>query len=171
MATANGLITRHVRIHPRAPKKGYRVRTLNVYGIPFSEERGWYTVSFRQDQFEILMNVRNDPENSDSKPVFDICDDAQRKALELAEKRAQEPRGEQVSEVDLNQAERDSRYLEDRSRGRNPVDLTTRDLRSPSEVEDLRDLAPPVPPPPASSVDGAAKPRRGRPPKAKTETE
>ena len=166
---ANELVTRFVRIHPRAPKKGYRARIHSVYGIPFDEARGWYEVSFRADQLRLLKNIRNETDNPDSKPVFQVCTMEERKQIEADEKRAKEPQGEQVAAVDLNKAENDSRYLEDRSRGRNQADLTSSDLRRSEENDsDVRDLAPPVPAAPANAVDGATpKPRRGRPPKAK----
>jgi hypothetical protein len=170
MAT-NTLLTRYLRIHPREPKKGYRVRVYNVYGSPFAEERGWYRVSFREDQFAILRMIRNEPDNPDSKPVFDICTEEERKALEAAEARAKEPRGQHSAAVDLNRSESEARYAEDRARGRNSVDLTTSDLRRPAEPEEdenVRDLAPQVPPPAVNTVDGAAPAkRRGRPPKVK----
>lgn len=168
----NGLISRNVRVHPRAPKKGYRVRIYNIYGIPFAEERGWYQVSLREDQFRILRSIRNEPDNPDSKPVFDICTDEERQVIQREEDRAKMPQEAQTSVVDLNRADTDSRYLEDRSRGRASADLTTADLRridSQDEQADVRDLAPPVPPPAAGAIDGAPpKPRRGRPPKVKT---
>lgn len=173
MATQNSLITRYLRIHPRDPKKGYRVRVLNIYGSPFAEEHGWYPVSFREDQFAILRMIRNEPNNPDSKPVFDICTEEERKALVAAEALAKEPRGQHASTINLDRSETEARYAEDRARGRNSVDLTTAEshrVETTEEIPDVRDLAPPVPPPPTNAVDGVtpAKPRRGRPPKVKT---
>lgn len=173
----NGLVERFVRIHPHAPKRGYRVRVYNVYGIPFAEARGWYTVSLREDQFDILRNIRNETDNIDSKPVFDICTAQERKDLLEYEARVAAPKGEQTSEVNLDAAERNAQYLEDRSRGRNTVDMITGDLRRAPEtsraphdsLDDVRDMAPPVPAARPDAIDGAVptqKRGRGRPRKA-----
>jgi hypothetical protein len=167
---ANGTISRNVRIHPYAPKKGYRVKTYNVFGMPLFEERGWYRIDMRQDQFDMLRMIRTEPDNLDSKAVFDIYTDEERRVAEIEEKRAAEPHANQPSAVNLDKVERDARYLEDSSRGRKSVDLTTADLPRADadnvtalrELDDGGDLAPPVPAAPANALDGAVVQKRGR---------
>lgn len=132
------LVTKNIRIHPRSKnaKGGFRVDRYIIYGTLFTAEQNWYKCSFSEEQWDELAAIRTKNGDPDTKLVFDIATDDERKkinAREMQEKIMGTPAAE-------------------------PVDLTTRDLRrSVSEEADRKrddklleaesegDIAPPVP--------------------------
>lgn len=78
--------TKLVRIRPFNPRAGHKVKTYTLRGIKFNERRGWYRVPVALANY--LETILQDPEDSYSKPVFDVCDDKEAKDLELREQKA-----------------------------------------------------------------------------------
>ncbi len=110
-----------IRIKPFNPRKGYRLKRYMVFGTRFEEERGWYKISAtvtatvadvkqQVDVRSFLSEIRNGGE--DSKLAFDICTEAEAKAISLAERKAKE--------------------AEAQAPVSNPVDLTSAEVRRPS---------------------------------------
>ena len=172
----DSLVTRFVRIHPYEPKRGHKVKRYGVFGIMFQESVGWYQVKMREEQFDILSNIVQNPESNETKPVFDICTESERKDLERRERIAKAPKPEDVEVLDLDSTDRKERKVSSRVDVRaESVDLTTADLRKAPEetyepeqepeLEDGKDMAPAVPVVSAEkALDGAPVKRgRGRP--------
>lgn len=79
-------VTYLARIYPLNPNRGYHVATylLSNSKYPmFRVERGWYEVD--ADTAEYLSELRNNPEDSSSKPVFQVCTHEEGIAIDEAE--------------------------------------------------------------------------------------
>jgi|WetSurMetagenome_2_1015567.scaffolds.fasta_scaffold201095_3 hypothetical protein len=79
--------TLFIRIHPHQPQRGFRSARLSIYGYLFQEKLGWYRATFNDSQWAYLRNMRNDESNPDSPRVFQIVDEAGKRALEEEERR------------------------------------------------------------------------------------
>jgi len=75
-----------VRLKPYDPRRGHVLRRYTYAGIKFQEERGWYRVE--KAVAEYLRNVREVPSDRYSPLAFDVCTEAEAKALEAAETEA-----------------------------------------------------------------------------------
>jgi hypothetical protein len=75
-----------VRLKPYDPRRGHVLRRYTYAGIKFQEERGWYRVE--KVVAEYLRNVREVPSDRYSPLAFDVCTEAEAKALEAAETEA-----------------------------------------------------------------------------------
>jgi len=104
-----------VRIKPRNERKGIRMRRYRVFGMQFVEATGWYKVSRfvtaevsgREqlvDTKEYFSNVRN-TDNEDSPLAFDVCTEAEARAIDEAERKAAEPKRKSADPVDLTTAD------------------------------------------------------------------
>ena len=72
-----------VRLKPFDPRRGHVLRRYTYAGIKFQEERGWYRVE--KPVAEYLRAVREVPSDRHSPPAFDVCTEAEAKALEARE--------------------------------------------------------------------------------------
>lgn len=113
----------HVRLHPLDKKRGYHAQRYGCFGHIFEIDR-WYKV--RPEQAEYLAEVRYEPENEDSKLIF------QAMSVEEADKTYQK---------ELRAAAQAGRNMPQRRTYR---DLTS---RKPRDIE-------PAPPPAASEESG-----------------
>jgi hypothetical protein len=75
-----------VRLKPYDPRRGHVLRRYTYAGIKFQEDRGWYRVE--KAVAEYLRNVREVPSDRYSPLAFDVCTEAEAKALEAAETEA-----------------------------------------------------------------------------------
>ena len=148
-----------IRIKPYDPKRGHLVRRYTAFSIRLEESRGWYRVA--DDVAEYLSKVHQAPHDDDSPLVFDVCTEAEAKALEEAERKKAE---ERAKAAEPNVAA--------------PYDLTTSDLashRGAARPETIAAAAAPVPvaelpvtssPPPAATVVAPPAPGPASVPKA-----
>lgn len=74
---------RLVRIKPYNKKSGHVLRSYTYQGMKFQVERGWYKVDL--EMAEYLAEVRSEPENETSPMGFDVCTEAEAKALDKRE--------------------------------------------------------------------------------------
>lgn len=65
--------------------KQFTLRSYTVFGIKFVGDRGWYKVD--DDVGEYLKTIVQRDSDPDSAPAFDVCTEAQAKAIEEAEKK------------------------------------------------------------------------------------
>ncbi len=141
-----------VRIKPYDPKRGHVVRRYTVFSIRLDESRGWYRVA--DEVAEYLSKVHQAPHDEDSPLVFDVCTEAEAKALEEAERKKAE---ERAKAAEPNVA--------------TPYDLTTADLGSrrsaasaaptpETQAAPVAPAAPPVAPPPPPPAPPPAKAAR-----------
>jgi hypothetical protein len=72
-----------VRLKPYDPRRGHVLRRYTYSGIKFQEERGWYRVE--KPVAEYLRAVREVPTDRHSQLAFDVCTEAEAKALETTE--------------------------------------------------------------------------------------
>jgi len=75
-----------VRIYPPNPSRGHFAETyiLSGSGYPkFEAKRGWYQVDDKTA--ERMERLRNNPADSGSRPVFQVCSPAEAKAMEKVE--------------------------------------------------------------------------------------
>ena len=124
-----------IRIKPYDPKRGHLVRRYTAFSIRLEESRGWYRVA--DDVAEYLSKVHQAPHDDDSPLVFDVCTEAEAKALEEAERKKAE---ERAKAAEPNVAA--------------PYDLTTSDLashRGAARPETVAALPAPSPELPAMS--------------------
>jgi len=75
-----------VRLKPFDPRRGQVLRRYTYAGIKFQEERGWYRVE--KPVAEYLRGVRETPTDRYSPLAFDVCTEAEAKALETTETEA-----------------------------------------------------------------------------------
>jgi hypothetical protein len=75
-----------VRLKPFDPRRGHVLRRYTYAGIKFQEERGWYRVE--KPVAEYLRGVRETPTDRYSPLAFDVCTEAEAKALETTETEA-----------------------------------------------------------------------------------
>lgn len=73
------------RIKPYNPKRGFKIRRYSVFGVLFKVERGWYRIE--NDMAPYLRTVRQDNSDPDSKPAFDVGNEADVKRITDLERR------------------------------------------------------------------------------------
>ena len=72
-----------VRLKPYDPRRGQVLRRYTYAGIKFQEERAWYRVE--APVAEHLRAVRQVPTDEHAPLAFDVCTEAEAKALEAME--------------------------------------------------------------------------------------
>ena len=72
-----------VRLKPYDPRRGHVLRRYTYAGIKFQEERGWYRVE--RPVAEYLRAVREVPSDRYAPLAFDVCTEAEAKALDAGE--------------------------------------------------------------------------------------
>lgn len=72
-----------VRLKPYDPRRGHVLRRYTYAGIKFQEERGWYRVE--KPIADYLRAVREVLSDRYSPLAFDVCTEAEAKALESTE--------------------------------------------------------------------------------------
>jgi hypothetical protein len=75
-----------VRLKPYDPRRGHVLRRYTYAGIKFQEERGWYRVE--RPVAEYLRAVREVPSDRYAPLAFDVCTEAEAKALDAGESEA-----------------------------------------------------------------------------------
>jgi hypothetical protein len=75
-----------VRLKSYDPRRGHVLRRYTYAGIKFQEERGWYRVE--RSIAEYLRAVREVPTDRYSPLAFDVCTEAEAKALDDVESEA-----------------------------------------------------------------------------------
>lgn len=75
--------TLFVRLKPYDPRRGHVLRRYTYAGIKFQEERGWYRVE--RPVAEYLRAVREVPSDRYAPLAFDVCTEAEAKALDANE--------------------------------------------------------------------------------------
>ncbi len=68
-----------VRLKPYDPRRGFVLRRFTYAGIRFQDERGWYRVERKVG--EHLRAVRTVPTDKYAPLAFDVCTEAEAKAL------------------------------------------------------------------------------------------
>lgn len=118
-----------VRLKPYDPRRGFVLRRFTYAGIRFQDERGWYRVERKVG--EHLRTVRAVPTDKYAPLAFDVCTEAEAKALDAGESEAAKVRRNATDDLKVTTA-----------RGI----VTTDDLPKPSS---------PVSTPPAAKDDDA----------------
>lgn len=113
-----------VRLKPYDPRRGHVLRRFTYVGIKFQEERGWYRVE--KAVADYLRSVRQLPSDKHSPPAFDVCTEAEAKALEAGE--AEESKVKRGATDDI-------KLVTARPTGA----LTTEDLPKPSAAAEDKD--------------------------------
>jgi hypothetical protein len=72
-----------VRLKPYDPRRGNVLRRFTFRGIKFHEERGWYRVEGAVADY--LRGVHQVPSDPYSPRAFDVCTEAEAKALEATQ--------------------------------------------------------------------------------------
>ncbi len=75
-----------VRLKPYDPRRGFVLRRFTYAGIRFQDERGWYRVERKVG--EHLRAVRTVPTDKYAPLAFDVCTEAEAKALDAGESEA-----------------------------------------------------------------------------------
>ena len=75
-----------VRLKAFDPRRGHVLRRFTYAGIKFHEERGWYRVA--KAVADYLRSVHQQPADPHSPLAFDVCTEAEAKALETTETEA-----------------------------------------------------------------------------------
>ena len=98
-----------VRLKPYAPKKGNFLRRYTAFSVRFDESRGWYRVT--DEVAEYLKGVHQISGDEDSVLAFDVCTEAEGKAIDEAEKKKAEERAKaaqpniaDITTVDVSKA-------------------------------------------------------------------
>ena len=73
-----------VRLKPFDPRRGHVLRRFTYRGIKIHQERGWYRVD--KDTAEYLRTVRQVHSDEHSPLAFDVCTEAEAKAMDAKEK-------------------------------------------------------------------------------------
>lgn len=81
--------TRLVRIKRGERKQGFLLRRYTFKGIKFVAEKGWYRVD--KGVADHLETVRQVPGDEHSRAAFDVCTDAEAKAIDEREHREERP--------------------------------------------------------------------------------
>ena len=102
-----------VRLKPHDPMRGCVLRRYTYRGIKFHDERGWYRVD--KGVGDYLRSIRQVAEDEHSPPAFDVCTNAEAKALDAREKEGAATRASATDDIKVS---------ETRSAGA----LTTKDL-------------------------------------------
>lgn len=80
-----------VRLKPYDPRRGFVLRRFTYAGIRFQDERGWYRVERKVG--EHLRAVRTVPTDKYAPLAFDVCTEAEAKALDAGESEAAKVKG------------------------------------------------------------------------------
>ena len=72
-----------VRLKPHDPRRGHKLRRYTYRGIKFQEERGWYRVE--ADVADYLRAVRQKAHDPHAPLAFDVCTEAEAKAIDERE--------------------------------------------------------------------------------------
>lgn len=72
-----------VRLKPYDPRRGHVLRRFTYAGIKFQEERGWYRVEAPVADY--LRGARQIPGDPYAPLAFDVCSEAEAKALDAVE--------------------------------------------------------------------------------------
>lgn len=113
-----------VRLKPYDPRRGHLLRRYTYDGIKFQSERGWYRVE--KSVGDYLRTVHQQPSDQFSPLAFDVCTDAEAKALESTEAEASQARKNATDEIKL-------------APSRTSGALTSEDLPKPTPAADERD--------------------------------
>jgi hypothetical protein len=113
-----------VRLKPYDARRGHVLRRFTYAGIKFQEERGWYRVE--KAVADYLRTVRQLPSDRHSPLAFDVCTEAEAKALEAGEAEESKVKRSATDDIKLVTAR--------------PVGaVTTEDLPKPSPPADDKD--------------------------------
>lgn len=114
-----------VRLKPYDPKRGHVLRRYTYRGIRFVVERGWYRVSAAMA--EHLEGVRQNPNNPQSPPAFDVVTEEEAQRLDAEAAKAERPTLASDAiplsvgrEGDGDGAERDDEPVKRDGRGKRP---------------------------------------------------
>jgi hypothetical protein len=110
-----------VRLKPFDPRRGQVLRRYTYAGIKFQEERGWYRVE--PAVAEYLRGVRQIAGDRHAALAFDVCTEAEARALDAAEADEAKVRRQASDELRLTPAR--------------PA-VTTEDLPKPEDKNDRR---------------------------------
>ena len=124
-----------VRLKPYDPRRGFVLRRFTYAGIRFQDERGWYRVERKVG--EHLRAVRTVPTDKYAPLAFDVCTEAEAKALDAGESEA--------AKVKRNATD----------------DLKVTTARGTVTTDDLPKNTPPVSAPPTAKDDDAGS-KRGK---------
>lgn len=95
-----------VRLKTHDPRRGYVMRRYTYRGIKFQEDRGWYRVE--KDVAEYLRTVRQVATDEHSPAAFDVCTEAEAKAMDKKEQDAEKKRLSATDDIKLSRV-RDGR--------------------------------------------------------------
>ena len=123
-----------VRLKPYDPRRGFVLRRFTYAGIRFQDARGWYRVERKVG--EHLRAVRTVPTDKYAPLAFDVCTEAEAKALDAGESEA--------AKVKRNATD----------------DLKVTTARGTVTTDDLPKNTPPVSAPPTAKDDDG--PKRGK---------
>lgn len=76
---------RYVRIKPYDARKGYLRRRTMIEGVRFDVDRGWYKIA-DLDFAERLADELQDPNDPESKYVFDVCTKEEAQKIDARER-------------------------------------------------------------------------------------
>ena len=88
-----------VRMKPYDPRRGFVLRRFTFGGIRFQEERGWYLVE--KPVADYLRTVREVAVDPHSPAAFDVCTEAEARALEVSEGDASKLRHSAMDDLKL----------------------------------------------------------------------
>ncbi|RJS14136.1 hypothetical protein DRW03_35430 [Corallococcus sp. H22C18031201] len=120
MDNTNSLL---VRLKSYDARRGHVLRRYTYAGIKFQEERGWYRVA--KPVADYLRTVHQLPSDTYSPLAFDVCTEAEAKALDATEADEAKTKRSASDELKLSPA-------------RPAGTLTTEDLPKASEEKDAR---------------------------------
>ncbi|MBU8900636.1 hypothetical protein KRR26_34005 [Corallococcus sp. M34] len=115
--------TLFVRLKAYDARRGHVLRRYTYAGIKFQEERGWYRVA--KPVADYLRTVHQLPSDNYSPLAFDVCTEAEAKALDATESDEAKTKRSASDELKLSPA-------------RPAGTLTTEDLPKASEEKDAR---------------------------------
>ena len=95
-----------VRLKAHDPRRGHVMRRYTYRGIKFQEDRGWYRVE--NEVAEYLQTVRQVATDEHSPLAFDVCTEAEAKALDKKEQDAEKKRRAATDNIKVSRA-RDGR--------------------------------------------------------------
>lgn len=146
--------TMHVRLKAYNPKKGHVLRRYTVRSIRFQAGRGWYKVD--ADVAAYLEGVHQVPDDEDTPLAFDVCTEAEARAIDAREARA--ARQVQPAEAAVDVTRRRPAPVADVSRARRADVLAPRRVRAEAAPRIRREESP-LPPAqheaPPRSIPGA----------------
>jgi hypothetical protein len=93
--------TLFVRLKPHDPRRGHLLRRYTFSGIKFQEDHGWYRVP--EDVAQRLREVRQQPLDRFSPPAFDVCTEAEAKAIDDTEQAEATSRKKATGNVKVSQ--------------------------------------------------------------------